>query len=287
MTGEQSPPFFWFYPQVAKQGPPAEEAPEAGEGGPRKGETPLTEADEPWREAPGAEARTVRKPLRGYARAMVKSMTEASRVPHFYFCDDLCMDRLVALRTRLKADPRHARLTYLPFLIKALSLAMSEYPALNSQLSGDGSEIVQFSSHNVGVAVATPSGLVVPNLKNVETKTVEEISGELVRLQELASEGRLEHEHLTGGTITVSNIGSIGGRYAMPLLNVPEAAIVALGRTRSVPFVDSDGGVVTRAVMGVSWGADHRVVDGATVAAFSNAWKALVEDPEAMIMRLR
>ncbi len=109
---------------------------------------------------------------------------------------------------------------------------------------------------------------------------------ELLELQELAAAGKLSKHHLTGGTITVSNIGSIGGTYAMPLVNVPEAAIVALGRARSVLHLNPEGGVDSRTMMSISWGADHRVVDGATLAAFSNAWKGFIEDPERMLIRL-
>ena len=119
-------------------------------------------------------------PLRGYARAMVRTMTEAGKVPHFYFCDEVCIDALVATRASLRAaDPdKHGRLTYLPFLLKAASLALSEFPALNSQLSADGSELLRFASHNIGVAVATPTGLVVPNVKGVQAKSIQQISGE-------------------------------------------------------------------------------------------------------------
>jgi len=228
-----------------------------------------------------------RVPLRGYARAMVKTMTEANKVPHFYFCDEVCMDRLVATRARLRSDPHNARLTYLPFLVKATSLALQDFPALNSQLSQDASEMLRFSAHNIGVAVATRTGLVVPNVKNVQMKSVQQISEDLLELQELAAIGKLTKEHLTNGTLTVSNIGSIGGTYAMPLVNVPEVAIVALGRARSVLQLGEGGAVESRTMMNISWGADHRVVDGATLAGFSNRWKSFIEDPDKMLLKLR
>ena len=107
-----------------------------------------------------------------------------------------------------------------------------------------------------------------------------------MELQGLAASGKLTKEHLSGGTITVSNIGSIGGTYAMPLVNVPEAAIVALGRARGVAEV-VDGELRSRSMMNISWGADHRVVDGATLAGFSNVWKSYIEDPSRMMVMLR
>lgn len=110
---------------------------------------------------------------------MVKTMTEASKVPHFYFCDDVCMDNLIKLRARLQTrdGSSHRRLTFLPFLLKAASLALTDFPALNSQLSADANNLLRFPSHNIGVAVATPAGLVVPNIKGVQQKSIQRISG--------------------------------------------------------------------------------------------------------------
>jgi len=229
-----------------------------------------------------------RQPLRGYARAMVTSMKAAAAVPHFYFCDEIRMDGLVALRARLRAE-EHAPpgLTYLPFLLKAASAALADFPALNCQLSADERELLRRRSHNLGVAIATPSGLVVPNIKGVQGKSIGQIAEELLQLQERAAAGKLTKEDLSGGSLTVSNVGSIGGTYAMPLLNTPEAAIVALGRVRNRLELDAGGGVQSVRVMNISWGADHRVVDGATLAGFSNAWKRYIEQPETLLLRLR
>ncbi|GBF99987.1 hypothetical protein Rsub_12714 [Raphidocelis subcapitata] len=232
-----------------------------------------------------------RVPLRGYRRAMVRSATEAAAVPTFHYMDDLEMDDLMAVRAQIRSEVEGAlggaKLTYLPFVVKALSVALARFPGLNTQLAPGGGELLQLHTHNIGVAMATGGGLVVPNVKAVESKSIPEIAADLARLQQLAAAGKLGAEDLAGGSLTISNIGTIGGTHATPMLRPPEAAIVALGRVRALPRLDAAGGLVTSHVMGFSWGADHRVVDGAAVAEFSNAWKALLERPASLLVHLR
>ena len=230
-------------------------------------------------------------PLRGYDRAMARAMTAAASVPHLLYCDDVRMDALHAARETLRASPseilRGAKLTYLPLLLKALSLALLDFPRVNASFGADGSSVVIKRHHNIGVAMATPNGLVVPNIKAVDRLSVADVAVELRRLQALAAANKLDRADLEGGTITVSNIGSFGGTYAAPLLNVPEAAIVAIGKVRRVPGFDAEGRVVPQAVMGVSWSADHRVVDGETVARLCGAWKDMIENPSLIMLRTR
>ncbi|CAL8463419.1 g2953 [Coccomyxa elongata] len=227
-------------------------------------------------------------PLRGYRRAMVNSMTAAGAVPHFHYCDEISMGPLLRLRAALVDDPalKGLKLTFLPFMLKAVSVALRQWPDVNGSLSADGSALLQHPSHNLGVAMATPSGLVVPNIKGVENRSIVSIAEELARLQVLAQAGKLGQEDLSGGTLTVSNIGAIGGTYATPLVNVPETAIVALGKVREVARVGKDGRLEMVPRLAASWGADHRVIDGATLASFSNSWKAYVEEPERLLLHL-
>lgn len=233
-------------------------------------------------------------PLRGYRRAMARSAAEAAVVPTFHYMDEMMMDELMRVRAHVKQEAGRqllgasVKLTYLPFVVKALSVTLGRFPAFNVQMAPGGAELLQLHSHNIGVAMATGGGLVVPNVKSVEHKTIPQIAHELAHLQQLAAAGKLTTEHLTGGSLTISNIGTIGGIYATPMLNPPEAAIVALGRVRTIPRYDaSSGDLVRRHVMGFSWGADHRVVDGATVAEFSNAFKSLLEEPSCLLLHLR
>ncbi|KAF5834358.1 2-oxoacid dehydrogenases acyltransferase-domain-containing protein [Dunaliella salina] len=295
-------------------------------------------------------------PVRGYRRAMIKSMTAAAQIPVFHLHDEVCLDELMRVRRVLQGDPvmGTSKLTLLPFMLKALSTILSfpQHALLNSSLSlpdgqsgngssGDGAgqsgrlqetAIHVHSDHNIGVAMATVHGLVVPNIKQVQCKTVPQIARELLSLQAAAAEAKLKPQDLQGGTITISNIGAVGGMFANPLVSPPETVILAMGRMRMVPrYMDpnaavspsdslkrslsgqrmgassglgrniSHGGIQPeqqalytgatqmqwRSSLGVSWGADHRVVDGAGLALASNAWKALLEEPARMLLSLR
>ncbi|KAJ0594639.1 putative dihydrolipoyllysine-residue (2-methylpropanoyl)transferase [Helianthus annuus] len=135
--------------------------------------------------------------------------------------------------------------------------------------------------------MATPVGLVVPNIKNVQPLSIFEITKELARLQKLAHENKLTPEDIRGGTITLSNIGAIGGKSGSPLINVPEVAIIALGRTQKVTSFGDDGNVYPVSLMTANIAADHRILDGATVALFCNEWKKLIEKPELILLHTR
>lgn len=236
---------------------------------------------------------------------MAKSMTAALQVQHLTLCEDVCMDAMVQLRRDLQASAaaRGVKLSYMPLLLKAASIALLQFPMLNATVAPDCSETTHHAHHNIGVAMDTPRGLVVPVLRHVQSKSVLDLAVELAALQDHARAGTLTEQHLQGGTFTMSNIGSIGGTYAVPVLVVPQVAIGALGRMQVVPrYVDASGRALTvdevmgsasapvprpSAVLSVSWSADHRVVDGATVARFSNAWRALVEAPQRMLAEMK
>ncbi|WOL06659.1 lipoamide acyltransferase component of branched-chain alpha-keto acid dehydrogenase [Canna indica] len=228
-------------------------------------------------------------PLRGFQRSMVKSMTMAAKVPHFHYFEEINFDALVKLKAAFQNENKDQKLkhTYLPFMIKSLSLALSKYPLLNSSFNEESYDIILKGCHNIGVAMATPYGLVVPNIKKVQSLTVLEITEELARLQQMASNNKLNSEDITGGTITLSNIGAVGGKFGSPLLNLPEVAIIAIGKIRKLPRFDDDDNVYQASIANVTVGADHRIVDGATVARFCNEWKTLIEKPELLLLHLR
>lgn len=143
-----------------------------------------------------------REPIRGMGRIMVKSMTASWTVPHFGYCDEIVMDGLMQLRSQLKpaADAAGVKLTFLPLLVKAASMALAQYPSLNGQLSGDNTELIIRGSHNIGVAMDTPRGLIVPNVKAVQSRSILEVAHELGRLQALAAAGQLGEADLTDTT---------------------------------------------------------------------------------------
>ena len=228
-------------------------------------------------------------PLSGYARAMFKSMTAANAIPHFGYSDEVEVDELIRAREALKplANARGVKLTYMPFILKATSMALREFPRLNSQYDEKQHSLIYKASHNIGIAVDTPLGLVVPNVKNVQNLSVFEIAVELARLIDGAKKGTLKASDLTGGTISISNVGNIGGTYTSPVLVVPEVVIGALGSIKKLPRFDRNNQIRAANVLIVSWSADHRVIDGVTVASFSNLWKQYLEHPYSFLLDLK
>ncbi|UBR49985.1 2-oxo acid dehydrogenase subunit E2 [Halomonas sp. FeN2] len=229
------------------------------------------------------------EPLRGVRAVMAKRMVEAaSTIPHFHYGEEIDVTALLALRERLKplAEAQGERLTLMPFFMKAMALAVAEEPIVNAQLNAARDELHYYHQCNIGMAVDSKSGLMVPNVKNVEHLTLLEIAREVGRLTNSAREGRVDQADLKGGTISISNIGALGGTYAAPIINAPEAAIVAIGKTQWLPRFDEQGAVQRRAIMTITWAGDHRFIDGGTIARFCNAWKAFLEAPETMLLHL-
>ena len=227
-------------------------------------------------------------PLTPIQAQMFKTMTRSLKIPHFLYADEIDVTALSSLRNRLNSQTGtpHAqpKLSYLHFIIKAVSLALETHPLLNARID-PGDEISKphlfmREKHNIGVAMDTPNGLLVPNVKDVASLSIQQIASECSRLQHSAREGKLSSKDLSGGTITVSNIGSIGGTVVAPVIVQGEVAILGVGRARAVPAFDGEGKVVRREVMGFSWSADHRVVDGATMARMAQVVKGYVEEPD-------
>lgn len=230
------------------------------------------------------------EPLRGVRAAMARQMVaSATTIPHFQYGEEIDVTDLLALRERLKvqAEAQGERLTLMPFFMKAMALAAAEYPILNAQLNDSADELHYYPDCNIGMAVDSKVGLMVPNVKDVGAKSLLEVAAEVTRLTQAAREGRVEQADLKGGTITISNIGALGGTYAAPIINAPEAAIVAIGKTQWLPRFDENGDVTRRAIMTVTWAGDHRFIDGGTIARFCNHWKASLEAPESMLLHLR
>ncbi|WP_083387195.1 dihydrolipoyllysine-residue acetyltransferase [Salinicola sp. MIT1003] len=250
------------------------------------------EAATPGRGTPVSDAASDERtePLRGVRAVMARRMSEAaSTIPHFAYGDEFDVTELLALRDRLKGDfeARGERLTLMPLLMKALALVVAEFPLLNCRLNTAADTIHYQTPCHIGMAVDSASGLLVPNVKHVERLSLREVASEVERLTRAARDGRVEPGDLKGGTISISNIGVLGGTYAMPIINAPEVAIVALGRVQRLPRFDADGNVVARSIMTVTWSGDHRVLDGGTMARFCNRWKGYLEGPETMLADLR
>lgn len=228
------------------------------------------------------------EPIKGITKSMFKTMTQSLSVPPFGLSEEIDMTELVKLRPMMKtvANERDIPLSYMPFMIKAASMALEEFPILNSSIDKSGENIIYKSSHNIGVAMDTKQGLLVPNIKRVNQLSVIQVAQQLNRLHELGKKGQLGTEDLSGGTFTLSNIGSIGGLFGIPVLMPGEVAIGAIGRVRQVPrFVDNSSDQIVRSfVMHVLWSADHRIIDGATMTRFNNRWKDFLENPFKILL---
>lgn len=229
------------------------------------------------------------EPIRGIKKVMATAMQNSvSTIPHFTYCEEIDLTELIALRTELKEvyAKQDIKLTMMPFFMKAMSLAIKEYPLVNSKVNDDCTELTYFDDHNIGMAVDSKVGLLVPNIKQVQTKSILDLANDIMRLTNDARSGRVASEDLKGGTITISNIGAIGGTVATPIINKPEVAIVALGKLQKLPRFNEQGEVEARSIMQVSWSGDHRVIDGGTIARFCNLWKSFLEKPAHMLVHM-
>jgi len=178
------------------------------------------------------------------------------------------------------------KLTFLPFFIKAISKALLEHPVLNSSFDVEKEEIIYKDFHNIGIAVDSPHGLLVPNVKNVQDLTIVGIAKEVDRLRDLAGKMKLPPSDLVGGTFTVSNIGNLGGTGSSPVVLPPQVAILGVCQIQRLPRFDSSGAVVPVDILSVSWSADHRIVDGATVAKCTQVFKHFLQNPAALLLDL-
>lgn len=230
------------------------------------------------------------EPIRGVKAVMARMMVESvSSIPHFTYCEEFDLTDLVALRESMKAkySTDEVKLTMMPFFMKSMSLAISQFPVMNSQVNADCTELTYKVRHNIGMAVDSKVGLLVPNIKDVQDKSILEIAAEITRLTQAARSGRVAPADLKDGTISISNIGALGGTVATPIINKPEVAIVALGKLQTLPRFNAKGEVEARQIMQVSWSGDHRVIDGGTIARFCNLWKQYLEQPQEMLLAMR
>jgi pyruvate dehydrogenase E2 component (dihydrolipoamide acetyltransferase) len=240
-------------------------------------------------QAPAPVAGDERIKIIGLRRKIAEKMVQAYRTaPHFTYVDEVDAGALVALRAQLQplAQSRGAKLSYLPFLMKAVAQVVRDFPTLNAVMDEADFSLVVRREVNIGIATDTDGGLYVPVVRNVESKSILELAVEVADLTQRTREGKARIEELTGGTFTITSVGNIGGRFATPILNHPEVAILGVNQVHDRP-VARDGQVVIRPMMYLSPSFDHRVIDGAVAARFVSALKALVEQPERLLLDLR
>lgn len=236
------------------------------------------------------------KQITGFKKAMTKTMTEALSIPFFTFSDEMDATKLIKLRKEMKVA--HPKLTMLPFFIKACSIAMLEYPLMNTHVDNDLDaegyiqRYVIKDDHNFSVAIDSQDGLTVPVIKRVQDKSILQINNDLQDLRKKAETNTLTRDDFNGATFSVSSVGNIGGRYFVPTILRPQASIIAIGQAHKIAKVVDDPTnkegfkFVPADAINISISADHRVLDGATVARFSASMKRLVENPNLMLLNM-
>ncbi len=229
-----------------------------------------------------------RIPLRGIRRTIAKRMVESKHIaPHVNLMDEVDVTELIELRKWGKpiAQERNIKLTYLPFIIKAVIASLREYPALNASIDDENDEIVLKHYYNIGLAAATDSGLMVPVIKDADRKSVFELAGEVTEKAAKARDMKLDVSEMKGSTFTISNLGGFGGQFFTPIINHPEVAILGVGTIKEKPVVH-EGEIVIRPQMYVTLSFDHRLVDGDLAARFMRRFKQLIENPKLLMMEM-
>ena len=238
--------------------------------------------------ATGREAEEERVPFKGIRKAISNAMVKSAyTAPHVTIMDEVDVAELVAFRTRLKPmmEKKGTKVTYLPFIVKALVAACRQFPAMNAMIDEANNEIVYKKYYNIGIATDTDNGLIVPVINDADRRSIWMIADSIKDLAARGREGKLGPNELKGSTITITNIGSAGGMFFTPIINFPEVAILGTGRITEKPVV-KNGEIVAAPVMALSLSFDHRLIDGATAQNFMNYIKQLLANPELLVMEV-
>ena len=212
------------------------------------------------------------------AKRLTQSWNTIPHVTQFEEVDITQLDKVVKLLKKVNKD-KNAKVSYIPFFIKAVSIILSKLPIFNSSFNSDNnSSIIQKHYYNIGVAVDTEHGLVVPVIKNVDKKSIKNISIELSKIIDKAKKGKLTLDEMSGGSITISSLGNIGGSYFTPIINSPEAAILGISKIIIKPIYENNK-FVAKKMLPISLSYDHRVVNGADAAKFTNLFSELISNP--------
>ena len=236
--------------------------------------------------APGSEAAEERQPLTGLRKRIAERMELSWRtIPHATAFDEADCSALVALRSTLKpvAEQRGVRFTYMPLLVKLLIPVLKEFPIFNASLDEKSREIIYKRVYHIGIATDSPEGLLVPVLRDADHLTLLQIAQRLEHLVEGAMQRKLALPELSGSTFTLNNVGGFGGSSGTPIINYPEAAILAVGRIQE-KLVLVDGQVQARPTMPLALSFDHRLIDGAQAGRFLGRLKALIEQPQQIML---
>ncbi|GAF63913.1 dihydrolipoamide acetyltransferase family protein [Alkalihalobacillus trypoxylicola] len=227
-----------------------------------------------------------RVPLKGVRKAIAKAMVNSKHTaPHVTHMDEVEVSALVAHRKQYKEDAaaQGTKLTYLPYVVKALTSALRKYPVLNASIDDANEEIVYKKYFNIGIAADTEHGLFVPVIKDADRKSIYALADEINELAAKARDAKLSSSEMKGGSATISNVGSARGLWFTPVINHPEVAILGIGRIEEKPVV-KDGEIVAAPVLALSISYDHRLIDGVTAQNALNHVKRLLNDPQLLLM---
>ncbi|MCE5317670.1 MAG: 2-oxo acid dehydrogenase subunit E2 [Parachlamydia sp.] len=225
-------------------------------------------------------------PVVGIRHQMAIRMAEShATIPHFSYFEQADATRLIQLKERLKGDATQEgiRLTFMPLLIRALSLTLQQYPQVNSSYDAGSNKLMLHKHHHIGIAFSTPQGLIVPVMKDVQDLALPDLIRQFETLKQKALEGKLQPADMRDATITISNYGVLGGKglFATPIIHSPQVAILAVAKIHKQPIVKHDQ-VVACDLLNLSWSFDHRVIDGEQAAVFSNHYCSLIQNPAAL-----
>jgi len=230
-----------------------------------------------------------RIPIRGLRGKIAEHMAEAThRAAHFTYVEEIDVTELVRLRDRMAkhVEKQGTKLTYLPFIVKAVVAGLRAHPRMNSTMDDAANELVVRSAQHIGIATAAPEGLIVPVVRNAGTKSLAQLAREIQDLAERGRAGKLQRAELTGSTFTISSLGALGGVLATPILNYPEVAILGVHKIQRRPVYRSDGTIAPADLMNLSVSLDHRVLDGYEGAQFLATVKSYLEDPHQLFAEL-
>lgn len=251
-----------------------------------KAGTPIIapQPDTAYHEVPSLSQNLEYIPLKGRRKQIALKMSKSFfTIPHCTHFEEVDMTNLLNLASGLKKDGVH--LSVAAFFIKAISIALKDFPIFNAKVEEEHERILLEQSHNIGLAVDAEEGLIVPVIHQVEKKSLKTIHNEMKQLTQKAQENRLSLQEMSKGTFTVSNVGTLGSTGATPIINYPETGLLAFHRTKKMPVVIDDE-IVIRSMMNISMSFDHRAADGAKAVAFTNRFKDLIENPTLIMLEL-
>ena len=259
---------------------------ESGDAAQAASEEGAQEEAQPAAGASADQALETREKMSGMRKAIAKAMVDSKQTsPHVTHMDEVIVDELWDHRKKFKeiAAEQGVKLTFLPYVVKAVVSTLKKFPELNTSIDSETMEVIQKHYYNVGIAADTERGLVVPVIKDADKKSMFEISDEINQLAEKARDGKLSGDEMKGGSMSISNLGSAGGSHFTPVINQPEVAILGIGRIEEKAVV-RDGQVVPARVLALSLSYDHRQVDGMKAQTALNHIKRLLNNPELLLM---